>query len=198
MAGLWDQIKSLFEQVEKSDSNQPVEHEIIQRSSTEFDYLSKFKGSSSLRHLLDWIRDKHNTYQKGGLDKTDHLQFLNTQGLSGIIIYFNQTNYEQIETIAFFDCLKEIILEENYVSYVSDRRAYVKNGFKEEVQRHYLKPSMRNPVRNLMPQLFGNINIELTLRNNKTQILKFVATHYKDHLYQEAIPFEHLIKFITK
>ncbi len=199
MSGVWDQIKRLFNQVEKSDSNQPVVHEIIQRSNLEQNFLSQFKLGITFRQILDWIRDEYKVrpQNKSG-NKKDHLQFVKTKGLSGFIIFFNQTNYTQEETIAFFDSLKAKILEENYVSYVSDSRAFVKDGNKEEVQRHYLKPSLRKSTEKLLPQLFGNINIELVLKNNKTQYLKFVATHYKDHLFQEVVPFEQLINFITK
>ena len=86
----------------------------------------------------------------------------------------------------------------SYRSYVSDTKTYPKNNFVETIQRHYLKPSLKLKSQDQKAnQGFGNINIELLLRNDKVVNLKFSATSYRDHQFEEADDFNELMKLIV-
>jgi hypothetical protein len=43
-------------------------------------------------------------------------------------------------------------------------------------------------------QRFGNVTIELYLRDDRPYQLRFRATSYRDHLFQEAEPFDTLVQ----
>ena len=47
-------------------------------------------------------------------------------------------------------------------------------------------------------QAFGNINIELLLRNDKVMNLKFSATTYRDHQFEEAGDFNELMREVLQ
>jgi len=73
----------------------------------------------------------------------------------------------------------------------------MKNNKVETVQRHYLKPSLKLKVAGEKAgQAYGNINIELLLRNEKAVNLKFSATSYRDHQFKEASDFDELMRKI--
>ncbi|MBP9874679.1 MAG: hypothetical protein KBC60_11580, partial [Haliscomenobacter sp.] len=64
----------------------------------------------------------------------------------------------------------------------------------ETVQRHYLKPRPQVPDGEKLRQRFGNVTIEVVSRDDKAHQLRFRATAYSDHLFQDAERFEGLMK----
>ena len=63
----------------------------------------------------------------------------------------------------------------------------------ETVQRHYLKPKPNFQREGKINQQFGNITIEFDLRDDKPHYLKFQATSYTDHLFEDAKEFKELM-----
>ncbi len=196
MSKFWDQIKRIFQTVEESSPQRPAIHEMLERSEVDLADYQQWHGTLAKRRLLDWLREAHLSYMMEGSTRDAAVDFLNTPSAKGFVLHLYKTRYRKREIIHFFDYLKERILELGYRTSLSDTQTYNRKDWVEQVDRHYLKPptDLRNPGRGKFDQRFGNITIELEYRNDKLYLLKFKATTYSDHLYQEAKGFEELMK----
>jgi hypothetical protein len=196
MSNFWDQIKNLFRSVEESSPQQPAIHEMLERNDTERADYQKWHHTLSKRRLLDWVRESHLQFMVEGDSGDEAVDFLNTPSAKGFVLHIYKTRYGKREMVHFFDYLKERVLELDYRISLSDTQTYNRKDWVEQVDRHYLKPptDLRNHGRGKFDQGFGNISIELLYRNDQLFLLKFKATTYSDHMYQEAKDFEDLMK----
>jgi len=191
----WKKIKTLFQTVEESSSINPTIHEVIERTPQQLIEYENWKSTLSSRRMIDWLYNEYITFLSNPKNIDPSVDFLNTTSSKGFVIHFSKTNYRLDEITYLFDFLKEKVQQLPYRSYVSDTRTYPKNNFVETIHRHYLKPSLKNKIAGKKAnQRFGNINIELNLRNDKVRNLKFSATSYRDHLFEEADDFENLMR----
>ena len=82
----------------------------------------------------------------------------------------------------------------NYRTQISDTRTYHRADWVETIQRHYLKPRPNFQEGKKMDQAYGNVMIELELRNDQVQNLRFRATSYQDRLFNDALEFKELMQ----
>lgn len=197
MSDFWKKIKSVFSSAEVSSPINPTIHELIKRSEKELAEYEQWKQSLAARRLMDWIKNEYFTYLTSPKNIDRSIDFLNTTSKKGFVIHFSNMQYRIDEITFLFDYLKEKVKELAYRSYVSDTRTYPKNDFVETIHRHYLKPSLKLKVAGEKAgQAFGNITIEMLLKNDKIVNLKFSATTYRDHQFREAGDFNDLMKNI--
>lgn len=193
----WKQIKSLFKAAENSSPSQPVIHEVIKRSQEELIAYEQWKESLTRRRLTGWLSDQYAIYR---IDKTatdNALDFLDTPSVKGFVIHFYKTNFSRQDVTFLMDFLKDQVSRLDYRVDLSDTRTYNRKNWVETVERHYLKPR-NNPAPEVgkIDQKYGNITIEVLLHDDKVHNLKFRATSYKDHLFQEADDFRELMQMI--
>ena len=197
MSDFWKKIKNLFSSVEESSSSNPAVHQLIERSEEELNQYENWKNSLSQRRLMDWLNNEYITYLTSPDQVDRSITFLNSTSSKGFVIFFSRTNYNLDEITFLFDLLKEKVLTLPYRTYVSDYRTYMKNDKVETIQRHYLKPSLKLKIAGEKAgQAYGNIKIELLLRNEKVVNLKFSATSYQDHQFKDASDFDELMRKI--
>lgn len=97
-----------------------------------------------------------------------------------------------------------------YRTQVADSKTYSKAGHTERTDRYYLKP---RPVFHDDPAIaaapntytsdqfgqgYGNIMIELIVRDEQPHLLRFSATIYHDRVYQKATSFSALMQRVLK
>ncbi len=197
MDKLWSYFKNLFQQAEESSPSRPLIHEMIERSEEEREDYERWKNTLVLRRLLDWLNDQYAIYRVDQDRIDEALDFLNTPSSKGFVIHFNQTRYSQRDVVHFFDYLKEQVLKLKYRTQISDLRTYERASWVETIQRHYLKPGptiRQQQEDGKFTQKFGNIMIELELRNDQVFNLRFRATVYKDSLFKEPAEFKELMQ----
>lgn len=197
MDKFWSYFKSLFQQAEDSSPSQPLVHEMITRNDEELQDYAFWKDTLVLRRLLDWLSDQYAIYRvdRNGIDEA--IDFLDTPSSKGFVVHFHQTRYSQRDVTHFFDYLKEKVLSLSYRTQISDLRTYNRDGWVETIQRHYLKPGLtiRQPEADgKFTQKFGNVMIELELRDETVYNLRFRATIYKDSQFKEAAEFKELMQ----
>ncbi|MGB3798170.1 MAG: hypothetical protein WA952_00065 [Lewinella sp.] len=198
MATFWQKITSLFAEAENSGPSDPAVHEMIERDEAEQADYARWKRTLARRRLLDWLTDQYALYQTNN-NGDRAVDFLDTPSSKGFVIHFSETQYTRVEITHFFHYLKERVLELNYRTQISDRRVFSRPDWVETQERHYLKPRTRKqrlagPVaRGGLEQKFGNISIELELRNDVARNLRLRATTYQDALYSEPESFRALM-----
>ncbi|MCB0637929.1 MAG: hypothetical protein KDC54_14975 [Lewinella sp.] len=198
MPNFWRRILGLAEQVEQSSPHTPVIHELIQRSEEEQADFAQWKNSFVLRRLLDWLSDQYAVFRVAPGDIDEALDFLQTPSSNGFVIHFFKTNYSRREVTHFFDYLKERVKTLPYRTQLSDTRTYNRPNWVETIEKHYLKPRSDREEGEKIDQQFGNITIELELRNDEVLNLRFRATHYQDHLFEPPRPFVELMQVLLE
>ena len=200
MENIWKYFKNLFHKAEESSPSQPLIHEMIQRSETERADYQRWKNTLVCRRLMDWLNGQYAIYRTAPKDIDEALDFLDTPSSKGFVIHFHKTRYSKRDVTHFFDFLKEQVLALEYRSQISDLRTYNRSNWVETVERHYLKPGSRlrkeQQESGRFLQKFGNIMIELELRNEQVFNLRFRATSYKDSLFEEPQEFKELMQQI--
>ena len=194
MPNLWKQFKNLFKEAEQSSPSNPLIHEMIQRDEAEQKDYNFWKNTLIRRRLIDWLNDQYAIYLVQPEDIDEALDFLDTPSSKGFVIHFHRTRYSRRDVTHFFDYLKEKVLRLNYHTQISDTRTYNRPKWVETIERHYLKPKPDFESEGKINQQFGNITIELQLRNDKVRHLKFQATVYKDHQFEDAKEFQELMQ----
>lgn len=194
----WEEIKKLMSGSEKSSPSQPTIHEVIHRSDEFLSQYENWKQSLIKHRLIDWLNHEYTLHTSSPKDIDEALDFLNMPSSKGFVIHVSKTDFKEKDITYLFDYLKEKILALEYRTQISDTRTYDRPNWVERADRHYLKPKPNFEDKTKMNQLYGNINIQLVWRNDKAYYLKLSATHYQDHLYQEAYPFKNLMNELLK
>ncbi len=197
MPDWWAKIKSLLSSSELSSPTQPAVHEIIKRSvSFEADY-ARWKDGPLHRRLLNWIAEQYTANQNDQQAIDPSIDFLHTPSTKGIAIHFADLGYSNAEARFLLDYFKEQIRAQDYRTQVSDTRTYSKNTWVETVERHYLKPRPQYDEAGKINQLFGNITVLLTFRDEQVYNLKLSATAYQDRLFNGEQQFSELMRKLT-
>lgn len=196
MSNFWKRLFQLEKAVSESSPSQPAVHELIQRDQAFVQEYEQWKTSYILRRLLDDIRDAYLGYQATPRRKVPHIDFLDIPSSKGFIFHFHATNYSQQEATFLFDYFKERIKAINYRTQISDTRTYARNNWVETVERHYLKPRLEIIEGQLMDQQYGNITIELEIRDDAVHHLRLRATHYQDRNFVPVRDFGTLMQFL--
>ena len=196
MPDFWNYIKNIFQTAEESSSSAPLIHELIQRSEEEKADYQHWINTLVRRQLTDWLLDQYAIYQVLPDDVSETIDFLNTPSSKGFVIHFNKTQYSLRDVTHFFDLLKEQVRQLNYRTQISDSRTYHRPNWVETIHRHYLKPRSQFSADKKMDQAYGNIMIEMELRNEKVYNLRFRATSYQDRLFNDALAFKDLMQAV--
>lgn len=199
MSGFWQRLFNLQQAVENSSPSVPAIHELIQRSEEDQAAYQEWRDSYVLKQLRQWIRDEYHHYlQKGKSRASGNVDFLKIPSSQGFIAHFRQTNYSRQEATFFFDFLKERVKTLNYRTQISDTRTYSRSSWIETVERHYLKPRLEIIEGKKMDQQFGNITIELEIRDEVVHHLRLRATHYQDFNFLPVQDFKDLMTVLLE
>jgi hypothetical protein len=196
MAGFWDQIKNLLLHTEKSNPLNPAIHEIISLSNEEILKFENWKNTIVCSNFLIWLKKEYSEFllhQKS----SSSISFLNTPPSFGFMIHFSEMGYSYKDSIFIAHLLKEKIQQLPYKNQLSDRRIYNKNESTVEItERHYLKPKKIIIPGEKIDQYFGNITVQLQIRNDQPFQLSLRATTYPDRIYKPGLPFEQFMEKI--
>lgn len=193
MAGLWDYFKNLFKEAEQSSPSNPLIHKLIERSDADKEDYQHWKKTLVCRRLLDWLHDQYAISRVAPNDIDEALDFLDTPSSKGFVIHFHKTQYSKRDVTHFFDYLKEQVKQLGYRVQISDSRTYNRPNWVETVDKHYLKPRLNIQQSGQLDQKFGNILIEILLKDEQIFNLKFRATTYHDRQFKDASNFENLM-----
>ena len=194
MKEIWSHIKALFQTAEESSPSNPVIHELIERGAEEIVLYEAWKNSPACRSLTGWLWSQYGIWQTLPGEIGETIDFLDTPSSKGFAVHFYKMEYSRHDATYLFDYLKERVLTLPYRCQISDTRTYSQKDWVETVERHHLKPRPSHAKGELFNQQFGNITIELLLRNDAVYNLKFSATSYNDHLYRPAGDFGDLME----
>ncbi len=215
----WTDMKRVFAQADTSTKAEPVLHSLLTRHLDQAEKLRFWQQGIVCRAITDWISEAYGHFLLEGQARDEALDFLDTPSAKGFVVHFDRLQYSLEEAEMFQLHLRERVLHGNsavkdaslaYRTQVGDTKTYQAKGATERTDRYYLKPRLvphEDPAIADAPntytaeqfgQGFGNILIELVVRNNMPYRLRFSTTIYHDRVYQEASSFAALMQILLR
>lgn len=194
MSKLQAYLRNLFLKAGKQPASAPFLHEVFEFDKTTTEEFEKWRDSSRRFEISDWIKNQYKIYGLQMEEMDECIDFLNTPSAKGFVIYMNNCDYSLRELKFYSVYLKSRITLLGYVNYLSDIRSMQRGSCRETIYRHYLKPSIKDQNGAKSDQLYGNINVELLLKNESPLHFRFCATTYNDHKFKAPKSFDELLE----
>ena len=206
--GLWESVKQIFGEAEASTPAAPAVHETLTRHRAAAEDFARWREGLVLRRLVDWLSEQYAVYLTHPQRIDEAIDFLDTPSSKGFVVHFGDTGYSLKEAEYFQLYLRERVLSRNYRTQVADSRTYTRAGRTERTDRYYLKPRpdfahpdgedapMDMHTKGQFHQQFGNVMIELVVRDERPHHLRFSATIYHDRIYKDADGFGGLMRVV--
>lgn len=191
---VWDFFKNFFREAEQSSASRPIFSEPLVRSAEAQAAFLAWKGSLPCRRLFSLLAEQYAVFQSkpAGIDPA--LTFLNSGSSNGFALHFDRLENSRHDAAHLLDFLKEKTQALDYRLQHADTRTWSEKDWVKTVERYYLKPRQHWAEGQKIDQRYGNITIELSLRNDLPLLLTFRATSYADHLYAEPNDFHELMQ----
>ena len=178
----------------KQMANQPIIHELLERSEAEIGAYEAWKLSNEKDELIADF-DRAYSLKKQMVESSLAVHILESKYSNGFAISY----HDAIDKTAFrnlFDFFKEKVLDNGYKLAQGDRRIKDKGHYAESIEKWYLKPLAADLQASVIDQRYGNVLIELVSIDRRPSYLKLMANVYQDSLYSKALPFEELYQSI--
>ena len=204
----WEQIKSIFQQVNSSSKAKPIEHEVLSRHRDHADAFQVWKEGLSAKRINNWLSDAYSRWQLNDRQDDEAFDFLDTPSSKGFAINWPRAAYSLEDAEMYQLLLRERVLSKDYRTQVADSRSWIEAGALHRLDRYYLKPRFKTSASfgedhqldahtaDQLDQQFGNVLIELNVRQHQPQQLRFSANVYHDRIYQPAEHFAALMQVI--
>jgi hypothetical protein len=194
MTNVFDYFKNFFREAEQRSASHPIFNELLVRSTDEKLAYESWKGSLPCRRLFNLLAEQYAIHQSNPTGVDAALTFLQTDSSNGFALHFDRLDFAKQDAPQLLDFLKEKTLALNYRPQLSNTRTWPEKDWVQTVQRHYLKPRQTWVEGQKIDQRYGNVTIELVLRNDRPHLLTFRATSYSDRLYGKADDFHQLMQ----
>lgn len=204
----WEQIKSIFQQVDSSSKAQPIEHEVLNRHREQSVRFDLWKESLSAKRINNWLSDAYSRWMLNDKQDDNGFDFLDTPSSKGFAINWAESPFSLEDAEMYQLLLRERVLSKDYRTQVADTRSWIQDGALQRIDRYYLKPRFKTSERfdddhrldahtaDQLDQQFGNVLIELNVRQHVPRQLRFSANVYHDRIYQRAEHFAALMQVI--
>ena len=224
--GWWADVKRVFAKAADSSRAEPVVHEVLTRHRDCAEALATWQRGIVCGALLDLVSEAYGQFLLAGQPRDEAVDFLDTPSAKGFVVHFDRLQYSTAEAEMLQLHLRQRVLANTsadlalagredatpaYRTQVADTKTYATaRGQTERTDRYYLKP---RPVAHADPALaaapdthtadqfaqgFGNILIELVVRDARAYRIRLSATIYHDRVYQEATAFAALMQQLLR
>jgi hypothetical protein len=188
-------IRDLFSQNVKTPAPAVGEvHELIVRDARYEKAYAAWLDGEGRQEWNERLRCAFNLHRASVDSQDDCIDFLEFRATSGFVMHLQNEEIPAIEASFIMDHLRDLTLKSGYRMSVSDRRT--KGSL--VIEKHYLKPPIHRGRCQPINQLYGNITIELTIKQGNPCSLKFIATHYQDRSYLPPLDISALLEEIIR
>lgn len=163
------------------------------------DYKSAFNEWKNSKRKTDVLQTFKAIYEASFFGDGDiRCDIIRQQQYNMLILHFGDDFFEDDFTF-LMDHMQEVLLANGYSNYMSDRKKItLDGGAKQDVERHYLKPSIYNPPNEdgQVDRKFGNVTVEVFFEGNAPEFLKLTCNYYNDRLMQKEKGIDKLMEAI--
>jgi hypothetical protein len=174
----------------------PMQPVILTRNDVFLDAYNEWKKSQRKTDVLNTFKTIYEASFFG--DGDVRCDILRQPQYNMLVLHYGDDFWEDDFTF-LMDHIQEVLLTNGYSNYMSDRKKItLDGGTKQDVERHYLKPSIYNPPTDSgqIDRKFGNITIEVFFEETTPQILKLTCNYYSDRLMQKEQGIDRLMEAI--
>lgn len=199
MSKLWNFIKSRIKNTERQASLVPFIHETIDFDSFPVSDYLEWKGESTHALMKQRLRQAFFNYRSSDDPMDDAFEFYNSPMSKGFILFHRPTYKLNTWDYRFMQHhISDLLKEEKYVLNLADVRSRSKGNGVEKIFKYYLKPSVRLRQAPKAQQIYGNVSIEVILRDDFPYMFRFLANSYSDQNFFPPQPFSELIEKIVQ
>lgn len=196
MSKLWDFITSRFSEKPKKHSVIPLIHEEYKIDYEQLDYL-EWKSSSKLSFQQNLIFQAYIDTLTNQNNNSD-ISFSMQNTFSGFRITPNASIKEKLDFLHLQKYIAQTTKALGYIVQMSEIRTREINGEIQTIYNIYMKPSHRFKVEMPVDQRFGNIQIELSIKQDSIEYLRAKTMVYQDRNYKDPLDFGEWVAEVFK
>ena len=200
MNKLWKLLQSRIRRAENKDSSKiPFLHEAIDLDAFPIQSYEEWKGNANHTLIQQRLRQAFFNYQVSERSEDKAFEFFTSSSSNGFAIFQQESYTLTVWDYRFLQLdIASKLRELGYVLKLSDVRSKSKLNGVEQIFRYYLKPSVKLKEGKRAVQLFGNVSLEVILRDDKPYMFKCLANSYNDQHFHPARPFDELVNLLVK
>lgn len=183
---------------ELSETCKPLTRKPLVKTEKESQEYDKWKNTPKLSQMLSYLNDECQKHQSSA-DKThDGIDFYANSSARGFRLHPALTRFSDSHVKYLFDFLKERLTALDYQAVSSDTSVFKRGDYwTETIHKHILKsPNSRENYCENLAGGFGQITIELLLKDNRLCALRFEATVPDTDLPRPTDDFANLIQLL--
>jgi hypothetical protein len=127
---------------------------------------------------------------------TQKFNFIKQNGINGFALELSKFSYNSSDWRNFQFYCKEKLLEAKYIAHVKEVSSKSDVGNLYITYKYYLKPSIRLMTEIPSVQLFGNISLDLIIKNEQPFRFLLKANYYSDRNYQKEQAFQEIFSLL--
>lgn len=199
MANIFTHFQAtLINNPELAETSKPHTRKSLERTERETRDYEKWKNSPSVAKMLFYLSEECQKHQTNPRKTHDGIDFYNAPSARGFRMHPALTRFSDANVKYFFDFLKERLISLDYCAISSDTSVFKRGDYwVETIHKHVLKA--RNASGTYAENLvgdFGQITIELLLKDDKLCSLRLEATIPDSDLPRPTDDFANLIQLL--
>ena len=197
MNKLWKYLQSRITNMERRKPDLPFLHETIDFDIFPIEKFEAWKDGPTHTLMQQRLRQAYFNHNTSGNDDAA-FEFFTTPASNGFAL-FQRKNYRlKLWDYRFLQHDIAVRLKDKgYILKLSDVRSQAKGNGIERIYRYYLKPSAKLRQGPKAVQLYGNVSLEVILRDDAPYMFKCLANSYKDQHFIPPHPFGELVSLVV-
>ncbi len=127
---------------------------------------------------------------------TQKFNFIKQNGINGFALELTKCAPTVHEWRNFQFYCKQKLLKANYIAHIQEVSSKSDIGILYTNYKYYLKPSIKLMTEIPSTQLFGNISLDLIIRNEQPFRFLLKANYYSDRNYQKEQSFQEIFSLL--
>ena len=183
---------------ELAETSKPQVRRPLERTEKETHEYDKWKNTPTLAKMLFYLSEECQKHATNPKKTHDGIDFFSTSSARGFRMHPALTRFSDAHIKHLFDFLKERLVALNYQAVTSDTSIFKRGDYwVETLHRHVLKTSnMTDGYSDNLVGDFGQITIEMLLKDDRLCTLRFEATVPNTDLPRATDDFANLIQLL--
>ena len=185
---------SLMSKPELAETSKPQTRRPLERTEKETKEYDKWKNTPTLAKMLFYLNEECQKHATNPSKTHDGIDFYNAPSARGFRMHPALTRFSDANVKHLFDFLKERLVALDYRAVSSDTSIFNRGDYwVETIHRHVLKTHSAD----CETSHFGQIKIEMLLKDDRLCTLRFEATVPNTDLPRATDDFANLIQLLS-
>ena len=199
MANIFTHFQAtILSQPELAETSKPLMRKSLQRTEKETREYHNWKETSKLSTILLYLQEECQKHLSSPTKTHDGIDFYGTASARGFRMHPALTRFPDVHIKYLFDFLKERLIALDYQAVSSDTTTFQRGDYwMETIHRHVLRaPNAKGCYADNLVGGFGQITIEMLLKDNRLCTLRLEATVPDSDLPRPTDDFANLIQLL--